>query len=383
MVRRTFGNVGITTESFESVKDWGARGDGSTDDTAAFNTAISKLAATGGIVLVNDGDHIVASPAGLTTGGRELFWLLSGTVNGVFNPALPGTIINSGASTFESLTDTPAYAGNALLFLRLNAGETALEFAAGAAGIANIVEDLSPQLGGNLDLNSFVITGLDIGTDVQAQSDILDDLAGLTQATDKVLYFDSATTAAVLDFLDEDAMGSDSATALASQQSIKAYVDTQVATVAGIARGTVDTTTGGTSVDFTGLAAGLNRITVHLSGVSLSGTSRMIVQLGDAGGVETTGYVSGASNGGTGTSSTAGLLIHENTGASNAWTGSVTLVRHTGNAWVISGTMTRASGSVALCAGSKTLTAELDRIRLTTTNGTDTFDAMSVNIFTE
>lgn len=37
-----------------------------------------------------------------------------------------------------------------------------------ASGLANIVEDTTPQLGGNLDLNGNVITGLEIGTDVQA-----------------------------------------------------------------------------------------------------------------------------------------------------------------------------------------------------------------------
>lgn len=41
-------------------------------------------------------------------------------------------------------------------------------------GITAIVQDTSPQLGGNLDLNSFVITGLEIGTDVQAHSLNLD-----------------------------------------------------------------------------------------------------------------------------------------------------------------------------------------------------------------
>ena len=62
-------------------------------------------------------------------------------------------------------------------------------------------------------------------TTAQLQSDILDDLAGLTQATNKIPYFSSATAASVLDFKDEDDMASDSATAVPSQQSVKAYVD--------------------------------------------------------------------------------------------------------------------------------------------------------------
>jgi len=43
-----------------------------------------------------------------------------------------------------------------------------------AFGILSLVEDTTPQLGGNLDLNSFIITGLVIGTDIQAWSAVLD-----------------------------------------------------------------------------------------------------------------------------------------------------------------------------------------------------------------
>ena len=41
------------------------------------------------------------------------------------------------------------------------------------------------------------------------------------------------------------------------------------------------------------------------------------------------------------------------------------------------------SGGGQVGAGTKTLSGTLDRVRITTTNGTDTFDAGSINIFYE
>lgn len=156
---------------------------------------------------------------------------------------------------------------------------------------------------------------------------------------------------------------------------------------AGFTLGTPVATTSGTSIDFTGIPAGVKQIVITFNGVSTSGTSRKLIQLGDSGGIETSAYTSASSwlySGAlSGANSASGFLIKSET-ASERLRGSVTLtmVNSSTNTWAGSGVLADADGgdSTFTTGGDKALSAVLDRVRITTANGTDTFDAGQINI---
>ena len=146
---------------------------------------------------------------------------------------------------------------------------------------------------------------------------------------------------------------------------------------------TQQTTTSGTQFDFTGLPAGLNEIVVSFDGVSLSGTDNLLVQLGTSGGVDATGYVSGSTLVFAGSSpqvatSTAGFIFFSGTATFNL-SGQMIIRRMSANKWTQSHVGSHGAASTAQGGGVKTLSGEIDRIRILAT-GANTFDAGSVNI---
>jgi hypothetical protein len=152
-----------------------------------------------------------------------------------------------------------------------------------------------------------------------------------------------------------------------------------------ITSGTAQATTSGTSIDFTSIPSWVKRVTVMFNGVSTSGTSVLQIQLG-SGSVQTTGYVAAAANDGTGTALTSGFPINDTNGASGETRyGSAIFSLLGSNTWTCNGTLHTLGGNSAIIdfAGSVTLSGALDRVRITTVNGTDTFDAGSINILYE
>jgi hypothetical protein len=151
----------------------------------------------------------------------------------------------------------------------------------------------------------------------------------------------------------------------------------------GITAGSPVASTSGTSIDFTGIPATANRLTFIFNSVSSNGTSHFLLQLG-SGSVASSGYVSSGEYAAIAATSTAGFLL-VNHGASEANNGIYTFTRISSNIWVGSGMVRPSSGggTGGVGSGVKTLSGALDRIRLTAVNGSDTFNAGSVNIFYE
>jgi hypothetical protein len=144
--------------------------------------------------------------------------------------------------------------------------------------------------------------------------------------------------------------------------------------------------TSGTSIDFTSLPSWIKRITVNFAGVSTSGTSVILIQLGDSGGIENTGYTAASYNdtGGSNSTSSAGFSANHASVAASAYNGSMTITSMGSNIFAETGIFYRSgTAGMAYCAGTKTLSDTLTQIRITTVNGTDTFDAGTINILYE
>jgi hypothetical protein len=151
--------------------------------------------------------------------------------------------------------------------------------------------------------------------------------------------------------------------------------------------GTAIASTSGTALDFTGIPSWVKRITVMLNGVSTNGSSNWILQLG-SGSITSTGYL------GTGArfSNAAAVAIAAYTSgiginidnAAAVLGGAFTITLLGSNKWSITGLFARpASDSVFNAVGTIDLAGVLDRVRITTVGGTDTFDAGSINILYE
>ena len=151
----------------------------------------------------------------------------------------------------------------------------------------------------------------------------------------------------------------------------------------------------GTSVDFTGIPSWVKRITVMFSGVSTNGTSPIIIKLGTSSGIVNSGYTTFGTR--LGISGLASIVrvdcisIMYLTPATNAGAvhGQSIITKLSDSVYTSSGSMylsgfdgTDSIGNVT--GGTQSSLSEtLDRIRITTANGTDVFDAGIINLLVE
>lgn len=149
---------------------------------------------------------------------------------------------------------------------------------------------------------------------------------------------------------------------------------------------TAQASTSGTSIDFTSVPTWTKKITIMFNEVSTNGTSTPLVQIG-SGSVETSGYISSSTSLANASavataSSTSGFLINS-VFAANILSGHIILTLVGSNLWIASGQLKSGTDKNVITGGSKTTSGTLDRVRITTANGTDAFDAGSINVLYE
>ena len=151
--------------------------------------------------------------------------------------------------------------------------------------------------------------------------------------------------------------------------------------------GTAVASTSGTSIDFTSIPSWVKRITVMFKNVSLNGNASKLIQLGTSSGVTTSGYQSNSvlvygTNSVLIDSNASGFLIRSDQ-PSEEINGHYVFTLIGSNGWVGSSIVENYSDRVWHGAGRINLGATLDRVRITSTNGTDTFDVGTLNILYE
>ena len=136
--------------------------------------------------------------------------------------------------------------------------------------------------------------------------------------------------------------------------------------------------------DFVSIPTWVKRITVLFDGVSVSGSSNPLIQIGDSGGIENTGYAANAMYAAGDTNYTIGFGIESSNNA-NLLNGAIVLTRLTAASftWVAIGSISVAGANGLSISGKKTLSAALDRLRFTTVLSADTFDAGTLNLVLE
>lgn len=310
------------------------------------------------------------------------------------NLTATGTITNSASLYIEGAASEASNdyalwvdAGNVQFDGDLNVTGT---ITAGTLGI-NIVDDTSPQLGGNLDVNGNKIVSTSNGDIILAPN-----------GTGEFVIEGTTDQAAAIE-LAEDADNGTNTVGLRAPASLSSDVTFTLPSADGNNRGVISTdgsgtlsfidkitleteqaTTSGTTVDFTSIPAGVKRITIMLENVGTDGTEELVLLLGDSGGFETSGY-SGRSirtDLADSDAHSAAFFINTASIAARSYSGVIELFLKNAstNTWSIKGMVNDGTANSWNTTGEKSLSATLTQVRLTTDGTPDDFDEGSINI---
>ena len=266
---------------------------------------------------------------------------ISGTDGTAATPALQGTDTNTGV--FFPAADTIAFAEGGTEVMRINSAAQ-VEYVAGSAAAPTIVP------AGDTNTGMFF------------------------PAADTIAFAEGGVEALRLNASGNAVFAGTVQTAGITTNLYPLVQGTAVASIIG------------TFIDFTGIPSWVRRITVMFNGVSTSGTSSVLLQAGTSLGIQTSSYLGTVNDG-----DAAATNQQFSTGFSDN-TSSAAIVRHGIYELCLLGSNTWAcrfqtgfsnAAAVRQGAGSIALSGTLDRLRITTVGGTDTFDAGSINIMYE
>ena len=329
----------------------------------AAGTGISVSGSTGSVTVSNTG--VTSAVAGTGVGVSAATGSVTFTNTGVTSlTTSSGLSTNTSATGAVSVTNTGALSVSAGTGISVNAttGNITVTNAGVTSAAAGTGISVSGSTGGVTFTNTGV-TSLTAGTGIS-----------LSGSTGGVTVSITGGGFPIPSAIGQIPFSTDGSTYTATQK---------------ITQGTAVASTSGTSIDFTSIPSWVKRVTVMFAGVSTSATSPVQIQLGTSGGPTTSGYlgtVYGLGASGVLTAYSAGFLVDASSTAAAA------SIRHgqfifdlvTGNTWVGSGTVGLSNANYfATGAGAIALSGALDRVRITTVGGTDTFDAGSINILYE